>query len=143
MFKFLRRRANNRDDNISDIIQENTSITISDTAPILNRHFDLTNSDSLSFHDLRRSNQGDDVNLIKRSLRTIPGVFCPVALSMSSVAVFMRIGFIVGHAGVLESLGIYALAFAIFVLTGLSICAISTNGAIQGGGVYCKFEKTF
>lgn len=138
MFKFLRRRANNRDDSISDVVQENTSINISDSAPILNRNFDLTNSDSLSFHDLRRSNQVDDVNLIKRSLRTIPGVFCPVALSMSSVAVFMRVGFIVGHAGVLESLGLYALAFAIFVLTGLSICAISTNGAIQGGGVYCK-----
>ncbi|RNA24924.1 Solute carrier family 12 member, partial [Brachionus plicatilis] len=143
MFKFLRRRANHHDDNISDIVQETTSINISDSAPILNRNFDLTNnSDSLSFHDLRRSNQGDDVNLIKRSLRTIPGVFCPVALSMSSVAVFMRVGFIVGHAGILDSLGLYALAFTIFVLTGLSICAISTNGAIQGGGVYYMISRT-
>ena len=50
----------------------------------------------------------------------------------------MRIGFIVGNAGVLESIGLYILAFAIFVLTGLSVCAISTNGAIQGGGVYCN-----
>ena len=30
--------------------------------------------------------------MIKGTLRTIPGVFCPVALSMCSVAVFMRIG---------------------------------------------------
>jgi potassium/chloride transporter 9 len=60
-------------------------------------------------------------------------------LSMCSVAVFMRIGFIVGNAGVYESFALYALAFAIFFLTGLSVCAISTNGAIQGGGVYCKF----
>lgn len=138
MFKFLRRRGNLRDDNVSDIITETASIHMSDSAPILNRNFDLTNnSNSLSFHDLRR--QGDDVSLIKRSLRTIPGVFCPVALSMSSVAVFMRIGFIVGHAGILDSIGLYVLAFSIFILTGLSICAISTNGAIQGGGVYCKY----
>ena len=78
------------------------------------------------------------VSTVKRSLRTIPGVFFPVALSMSSVAVFMRIGFIVGYSGLYDSIGIYALAFAIFVLTGLSVCAISTNGAIQGGGVYCE-----
>ena len=139
MFKFLRRRGNLRDDNTSDIITETASIHLSDSAPILNRNFDLTNNSTLnnSFHDLRR--QGDDVSLIKRSLRTIPGVFCPVALSMSSVALFMRIGFIVGHAGILDSIGLYVLAFSIFILTGLSICAISTNGAIQGGGVYCKF----
>jgi solute carrier family 12 (potassium/chloride transporters), member 9 len=60
---------------------------------------------------------------------------------MCSVAVFMRIGFIVGNAGVLESIGLYVLAFAIFVLTGLSVCAISTNGAIQGGGVYYMISR--
>lgn len=76
--------------------------------------------------------------MTKRSLRTIPGVFCPVALSMCSVAVFMRIGFIVGNAGFYESLAMYVLAFGILLTTVLSICAISTNGAIKGGGAYCK-----
>jgi hypothetical protein len=57
---------------------------------------------------------------------------------MCSVAVFMRIGFIVGNTGVFESFAVYFLAFSIFILTGLSVCAISTNGAIKGGGVYCK-----
>ena len=72
-------------------------------------------------------------------MRTIPGVFCPVALSMCSVAVFMRIGFIVGNAGLYETLAMYLLAFAILLTTVLSICAISTNGAIKGGGPYCKY----
>ncbi len=70
----------------------------------------------------------------------MPGVFCPVALSMCSVAVFLRIGFVVGNTGFLVSIGLYLLAFSIFVLTGLSVCAISTNGAIQGGGVYCMYS---
>ena len=78
------------------------------------------------------------MSLIKRSLRTIPGVFCPVALSMCSVAIFLRVGFIVGNAGFYQSIALYLLTFSIFVFTGLSVCAISTNGAIQGGGVYCK-----
>jgi hypothetical protein len=152
MFKFLKRRGNLRDDNASDIITETNNINASDSAPILNRNFDLTGNGSPShnassasmanIHDLRRTSEVD-VNFVKRSLRTIPGVFCPVALSMCSVALFMRIGFIVGNTGVYVSFGLYALAFAIFVLTGLSVCAISTNGAIQGGGVYCMHFFSF
>ena len=80
------------------------------------------------------------VATVQRSLSTLQGVFFPVALSMCSVAVFMRVGFIVGNAGVFESIGVYLLAFSIFLFTGLSVCAISTNGAIQGGGIYCKYR---
>lgn len=146
MFKFLKHRGNLREDNGSDIITEASNINTSDSAPILNRNYDLlnnsasTNPVSSVYHDLTRGTESD-VNVIKRTLRTIPGVFCPVALSMSSVAVFMRIGFIVGNSGVYESFALYLLAFAIFFLTGLSVCAISTNGAIQGGGVYYMISR--
>ena len=140
--KIFRRRGGNLHDDTIDSGQ----INVSDSAPILNNRRSNNNSNNLDFtfshasiHDLRSTSDGE-VTLVKRSLRTIPGVFCPVALSMCSVAVFMRIGFIVGHAGILHSIGLYALAFLIFVLTGLSVCAISTNGAIQGGGVYCKSQ---
>ncbi len=129
----------NRDDAGSDIVGNDAgnNVNISDSAPILSsRNFDLNSN--ANFHDLRQQTNGD-VDHVKRSLRTIPGVFCPVALSMCSVALFMRIGFIVGNTGIYESIGLYVLTFSIFVLTGLSVCAISTNGAIQGGGVYCKF----
>lgn len=133
MFKYFKRGGNM--DGSSDIVTD-APVGASDSAPILN----LGQSSSNVYHDLR-NNTPEDVGVIKRSLRTIPGVFAPVALSMCSVAVFMRIGFIVGNAGFLQSIGLYALAFSIFIFTGLSVCAISTNGAIEGGGVYYMISR--
>lgn len=56
MFKFLRRRGVLRDDdNASDIIAESANINVSDSAPILNRNFDLSNNSTTYIHDLRRT----------------------------------------------------------------------------------------
>ncbi|XP_066476994.1 solute carrier family 12 member 9 [Tiliqua scincoides] len=76
-----------------------------------------------------------------RKLSTFLGVVVPTLLSMFSVVLFLRLGFVVGQAGLYQSLAMFLVAYFIIGMTVLSVCAISTNGALDAGGAYYMISR--
>jgi solute carrier family 12 (sodium/potassium/chloride transporter), member 2 len=72
----------------------------------------------------------------------IQGVLIPVLLNIYGVMLFLRMGWIVGQAGIIESLVIIAISAIVCVITSLSLSAISTNGEVKGGGIYYIISRS-
>ncbi|MGD9125204.1 MAG: amino acid permease, partial [Desulfarculaceae bacterium] len=77
-----------------------------------------------------------------QGLGTFAGVFTPSILTILGIILFLRLGFVVGSAGLSRALIIIALANAISVLTSVSLSAISTNLKVKGGGDYYLISRT-
>jgi amino acid transporter len=75
-------------------------------------------------------------------LGTFAGVFTPSVLTILGLILFLRLGFVIGHGGALETLAILGLATAISVLTSLSLSAIATNRRVRGGGDYYLISRS-
>ena len=78
----------------------------------------------------------------KGALGTFAGVFTPSILTILGIILFLRLGFVVGNAGLGRALIILALANGISVLTAFSLSAIATNLKVKGGGDYYLISRT-
>ncbi|XP_059666114.1 cation-chloride cotransporter 1-like [Cornus florida] len=86
---------------------------------------------------------GEDVSLaLERpkatdvKLGTLMGVFVPCLQSILGIIYYIRFSWIVGMAGIGESLLLVSFCGLCTSLTTISLSAIATNGAMKGGGPY-------
>ncbi len=74
-------------------------------------------------------------NRIKK-FGTFGGVFTPTLLTILGVIMYLRLGWVVGNAGLLGAWLIILISFFITLCTALSMSAITTNIRIGAGGAY-------
>ncbi|WP_297797926.1 amino acid permease [uncultured Eudoraea sp.] len=72
---------------------------------------------------------------------TFAGVFTPTLLTILGVIMYLRLGWVVGNAGLLGAWLIIIIAFLITLTTALSMSAITTNIRIGAGGAYAIISQ--
>ena len=75
-------------------------------------------------------------------LGTFGGVYTPSILTILGVIMYLRFGWVVGNAGLINTLIIVTISTSITFLTALSICAIATDRVVKGGGAYYMISRS-
>jgi amino acid transporter len=78
----------------------------------------------------------------RKGLGTFGGVFTPSVLTILGVIMYLRFGWVLGNAGLRNTLIIVTIATSITLLTGLSIAQISTDQEIRAGGAYYMVSRS-
>ncbi len=78
----------------------------------------------------------------KNKFGAFAGVFTPSILTILGVIMYMRLGWVVGNAGLLGAIAIIIIAHVIAVTTGLSVSSVATDKKIGAGGIYYVLSRS-
>jgi len=73
---------------------------------------------------------------------TFAGVYTPSVLTILGVIMYLRMGWVVGQAGLYATIAIILVAHIISITTGLSISSIATDKKIKTGGIYYILSRS-
>ena len=77
-----------------------------------------------------------------KNFGTFGGVFTPTLLTIIGVIMYLRLGWVVGNAGLLGAWLIIIISFLITLTTALSMSSITTNIKIGAGGAYAIISQS-
>ena len=77
----------------------------------------------------------------EQAFGTFAGVFTPTVLTILGAIMYLRLGQVVGNAGLIGGFLIILLAHVITVSTALSVSSISTNTRVGAGGAFAIISK--
>ena len=75
-------------------------------------------------------------------LGTFLGVYTPTVLTILGVILYLRMGWVVGNAGIWGAVAIVLIANGITAITALSMSALSTNMRVGVGGAYYIISRS-
>jgi amino acid transporter len=78
----------------------------------------------------------DEQSKSELAFKTFPGVFRPVLLTILGAMLYLRLGWLVGNAGLLGSIGVILAAYIITGTTVLSVSSIASNVRVRPGGAF-------
>lgn len=78
----------------------------------------------------------------KNKFGTFAGVFTPSILTILGVIMYMRLGWVIGNAGLMGAIAIIILAHVIAITTGLSVSSVATDKKIGAGGIYYVLSRS-
>lgn len=78
----------------------------------------------------------------KRLLHTFEGVLAPALVWVVGPLFFLRLPWVVGNAGLVESIGIVLAAHVVSIATGLSLASVATDRGGTAGGAYALLSRS-
>ena len=77
-----------------------------------------------------------------RSFGTFVGVFVPTTLTILGAIMYLRLGWVVGNAGLVGAILIILMAHVITVSTGLAVSSMATNIRVGAGGAFSIISQS-
>ncbi len=78
----------------------------------------------------------------KKKFGAFAGVFTPSILTILGVIMYMRLGWVVGNAGLIGAIVVIIIAHVIAITTGLSVSSVATDKKIGAGGIYYVLSRS-
>lgn len=78
----------------------------------------------------------------KNKIGTFSGVIVPNVTMMFGVILFLRLGLIVSHTSLFETLAIIGISLGVMLMTSASIASVATNMKVGRGGIYYLVART-
>ncbi|XP_029935715.1 solute carrier family 12 member 7 isoform X2 [Myripristis murdjan] len=111
---------------------------------LLNKLANYTNlTQGAQEHEEADDDEGAKKKAVKSpQMGTFMGVYLPCLQNILGVILFLRLTWIVGTAGIMESLAIVGMCCSCTMLTAISMSAIATNGVVPAGGSYYMISRS-
>ncbi|MCK5846839.1 MAG: amino acid permease [Bacteroidales bacterium] len=79
---------------------------------------------------------------VAKKFGAFAGVYTPSVLTILGVIMYMRLGWVIGQAGLIATIAIVLIAHIISITTSLSISSIATDKKIKTGGIYYILSRS-